>query len=41
MEIVLVDAAQLGGYTINFQTANESALRLIAEASTTKIVHYR
>jgi len=33
MEIVLVDAAQLGGYTINFQTANESALQLIAEAS--------
>lgn len=32
-EIVLVDAAQLGGYTINFQTANESALQLIAEAS--------
>jgi hypothetical protein len=41
MEIVLVDAAQLGGYTINFQTANESALRLIAEASTTEIVRYR
>ncbi len=40
-EIVLVDAAQLGGYTINFQTANESATRLIAEASTSKIVHYR
>jgi len=34
MEIVLVDAAQLGGYTINFQTANESALQLIAESST-------
>lgn len=33
MEIVLVDAAQLGGYTINFQTANESALQLIDEAS--------
>ncbi len=33
MEIVLVDAAQLGGYTINFQTANESASQLIAEAS--------
>ena len=33
MEIVLVDAAQLGGYTLNFQTANESALQLIAEAS--------
>jgi len=36
MEIVLVDAAQLGGYTINFQTANESALQLIAEASKDK-----
>ncbi|HYV52573.1 MAG TPA: hypothetical protein VE971_04695 [Candidatus Eisenbacteria bacterium] len=34
MEVVLVDAAQLGGYTINFQTANESALQLIDEAST-------
>ncbi|MGA9151397.1 MAG: hypothetical protein WBZ36_12535 [Candidatus Nitrosopolaris sp.] len=33
MEIVLVDSAQLGGYTINFQTANESALQLIDEAS--------
>jgi hypothetical protein len=43
MEIVLVDAAQLGGYTINFQTANESASQLIAEASkeSSKIVHYR
>lgn len=33
LEVVLVDAAQLGGYTINFQTANESALHLISEAS--------
>ncbi|HET7147919.1 MAG TPA: hypothetical protein VFI73_05405, partial [Candidatus Nitrosopolaris sp.] len=35
-EVVLVDAAQLGGYTINFQTANESALHLISEASLNK-----
>jgi hypothetical protein len=33
LEVVLVDAAQLGGYTINFQTANEMALKLISEAS--------
>jgi hypothetical protein len=36
LEVVLVDAAQLGGYTINFQTANESALHLISEASLNK-----
>ncbi|MGC1930071.1 MAG: hypothetical protein WA667_13930 [Candidatus Nitrosopolaris sp.] len=36
LEVVLVDAAQLGGYTINFQTANESALQLITEASLNK-----
>ncbi|MGA8085195.1 MAG: hypothetical protein WB988_25350 [Candidatus Nitrosopolaris sp.] len=36
LEVVLVDAAQLGGYTINFQTANESALHLITEASLNK-----
>jgi len=33
LEVVLVDAAQLGGYTINFQTANESALNLMNETS--------
>src|SRR5947208_5214997 len=33
LEVVLVDAAQLGGYTINFQTANESALKLMSEAT--------
>ncbi len=33
LEVVLVDAAQLGGYTINFQSANESALQLISAAS--------
>lgn len=33
LEVVLVDAAQLGGYTINFQTANESALQLIRDIS--------
>lgn len=33
LEVVLVDAAQLGGYTINFQTANESALKLMNETS--------
>lgn len=31
IEVVLVDAAQLGGYIINFQTANESALLWISE----------
>jgi hypothetical protein len=36
VEVALVDAAQLGGYTINFQTANESALHLISEASLNK-----
>lgn len=30
---ILVDAGQVGGYTINFETANEEALRLIDEAS--------
>ena len=33
LEVVLVDAAQLGGYTINFQTANEIALKLMGEAT--------
>jgi hypothetical protein len=33
LEVVLVDAAQLGGYTINFQTANERALKLMSDAS--------
>ena len=32
---ILVDAGQVGGYTINFETANEEAARLIEEASTT------
>ncbi|HKZ61504.1 MAG TPA: hypothetical protein VJZ68_03680 [Nitrososphaera sp.] len=32
---ILVDAGQVGGYTINFETANEEAVRLIDEASTT------
>jgi division protein CdvB (Snf7/Vps24/ESCRT-III family) len=31
---ILVDAGQVGGYTINFETANEEAARLIEEAST-------
>ena len=31
IEVLLVDAAQLGGYIINFQTANESALLWISE----------
>jgi division protein CdvB (Snf7/Vps24/ESCRT-III family) len=31
---ILVDAGQVGGYTINFETANEEAARLIDEAST-------
>jgi division protein CdvB (Snf7/Vps24/ESCRT-III family) len=30
---ILVDAGQVGGYTINFETANEEAARLIDEAS--------
>lgn len=30
---ILVDAGQVGGYTINFETANEEAIRLIEEAS--------
>jgi len=30
---ILVDAGQIGGYTINFETANEEAARLIDEAS--------
>ncbi len=30
---ILVDAGQAGGYTINFETANEEAARLIDEAS--------
>jgi division protein CdvB (Snf7/Vps24/ESCRT-III family) len=32
---ILVDAGQVGGYTINFETANEEAARLIDEASLT------
>jgi division protein CdvB (Snf7/Vps24/ESCRT-III family) len=32
---ILVDAGQVGGYTINFETANEEAVRLIDEASMT------
>lgn len=32
---ILVDAGQVGGYTINFETANEEASRLIDEAATT------
>ena len=31
---ILVDAGQVGGYTINFETANEEAVRFIEEAST-------
>lgn len=31
---ILVDAGQVGGYTINFETANEEAVRLIEEAAT-------
>ena len=31
---ILVDAGQVGGYIINFETANEEAVRLIEEAST-------
>ncbi len=30
---ILVDAGQVGGYIINFETANEEAVRLIEEAS--------
>jgi division protein CdvB (Snf7/Vps24/ESCRT-III family) len=30
---ILVDAGQVGGYTINFETANEEAARLVEEAS--------
>jgi division protein CdvB (Snf7/Vps24/ESCRT-III family) len=30
---ILVDAGQVGGYTINFETANEEAVRLIDESS--------
>jgi len=30
---ILVDAGQVGGYTINFESANEEAVRLIEEAS--------
>jgi division protein CdvB (Snf7/Vps24/ESCRT-III family) len=30
---ILVDAGQVGGYTINFETANEEAVQLIDEAS--------
>jgi division protein CdvB (Snf7/Vps24/ESCRT-III family) len=30
---ILVDAGQAGGYTINFETANEEAARLVEEAS--------
>jgi hypothetical protein len=37
LKVVLVDAAQLGGYTINFKTANETALHLLSEASINRI----
>jgi hypothetical protein len=30
---ILVDAGQVGGFTINFETANEEAARFIAEVS--------
>jgi division protein CdvB (Snf7/Vps24/ESCRT-III family) len=30
---ILVDAGQLGGYTLNFEAANEDAERILAEAS--------
>jgi division protein CdvB (Snf7/Vps24/ESCRT-III family) len=30
---ILVDAGQVGGFTINFETANKEAVRLIGEAS--------
>ncbi|HZC88194.1 MAG TPA: hypothetical protein VE199_01135 [Nitrososphaera sp.] len=33
LSCILVDAGQVGGYTINFETANEEAVRLIDEAS--------
>jgi division protein CdvB (Snf7/Vps24/ESCRT-III family) len=32
---ILVDAGQVGGYTINFETANEEAARMVEEASLT------
>lgn len=32
---ILVDAGQVGGHTINFEAANEEAVRLIGEASLT------
>ena len=32
---ILVDAGQVGGYTINFETANEEAVRMIDEAAAT------
>lgn len=32
---ILVDAGQVGGYTINFETANEEAARLVEEAAAT------
>jgi division protein CdvB (Snf7/Vps24/ESCRT-III family) len=32
---ILVDAGQVGGYIINFETANEEAVRLIDEATAT------
>ncbi|MEM4311252.1 MAG: Snf7 family protein [Nitrososphaerales archaeon] len=31
---ILVDAGQLGGYTLNFEAANEDAEKIMAEAST-------
>jgi len=37
LKVVLVDAAQLGGYTINFKTANETALHLISEVSINRV----
>ncbi|MDQ3808636.1 MAG: hypothetical protein M3298_10800, partial [Thermoproteota archaeon] len=30
---ILVDAGQVGGFTINFETANEEGVRLIEEIS--------
>jgi division protein CdvB (Snf7/Vps24/ESCRT-III family) len=30
---ILVDAGQVGGYTINFETANEEAVRIVEDAS--------
>jgi division protein CdvB (Snf7/Vps24/ESCRT-III family) len=32
---ILVDAGQVGGYTINFETANEEAVRMLDEAAAT------